>query len=83
MAIDLSGHIHARWGVAIDIAFREHTAFTHTTHVPKLRCNLAAFLMDRIHDTLPTGESLFPVNIRNTWITAGGDVIDTGALGHN
>jgi hypothetical protein len=39
--------------------------------------------MDRIHNALPTGESLFTMNIRNAWITAGRDVIDTGALGHN
>ena len=83
VAANLTGNIHPRWGIAINISFRHCAALAHAAAVPQLGRYFAAFGVHRINNLLPSGKSLLTVAVRHIVIPIRRDVIRTGTHGND
>ena len=82
MSIHFTRDVHAGRRIAVNITLGEGAFLAHTANVPQLGGNFSTLSVDRVDNALPTRQSIITVNIGNTGVATGGDVIDTRTFRH-
>ncbi len=81
MAIFLAGLEQAGRRIPGHVLVRTNTRLAHRAHMPQLRNDLAAGIMDRIHHLLPARHGHITVNRRHPLIAVGRLVAHEGTFG--